>query len=55
MQRKDAMKVIGTKTWRTGSRLTVVTVMLKQSMIDMIIPMKQNQLVKGQNKVAAKD
>ena len=55
MQRKDAMKVIVTKTWRTGMRLTAKMAILKQSMIDMIIPMKQNQQVEGQNKVAAKD
>ena len=55
MQRKDAMKVIVAKTWRTVTRLTAKTELLKQSMIDMIIPMKQNQqLVEGQKKVAAK-
>jgi len=55
MLRKNAMKVIVTKTCRTGMRLTAKMVILKQSMIDMIIPMKQKQLVEGQNKVAAKD
>ena len=50
------MKVIVTKNWRTGMRLTAKLVMLKQSTIDMIIPMKQNQqLAEGQKKVAAKD
>ena len=50
------MKVIVTKTWPTGTRRTAKMAILKKSMIDMIIPMKQNQqLVEGQNKVAAKD
>ena len=56
MLKKDAMKVIVTQTWRKGTRLMAKMVMVKQSMIDMKMTMKQNQqMVVGQNKVAARD